>query len=95
MDATIVCGLISSGSAIIVGIISGAFALYKVKLTLKQQQTETQTALREQNAETKALFEYRLSELEKKMDKHNSLIERMTRAEVQIADLESRVDDLK
>ena len=30
-----------------------------------------------QNNKTKALIEYRLDELEKKVDKHNNLIERM------------------
>lgn len=95
MDPTIASGLISAGSAIIVCVISGAFALKNVTLTLNKQQEETQATLREQNAETKALMEYRLTELEKKVDKHNSVIERMTKAEVKIADLETRMDDLK
>jgi hypothetical protein len=52
----------------------------------------TQTA---QNKVTRALFEYRLTELEKKVDKHNNLVERMYRAEENIAVLTERMDDSK
>lgn len=37
-----------------------------------------------QNNKTKALIEYRLDELEKKVDKHNNLIERMYECEKNI-----------
>ena len=37
-----------------------------------------------QNNKTKALIEYRLDELEKKVDKHNNLIERMYEVEKNI-----------
>lgn len=40
------------------------------------------------NSEATALFAYRLDQLEKKMDKHNNLIERMTRVEQRVSDLE-------
>lgn len=40
------------------------------------------------NAESMALFSYRLNQLETKMDKHNNLMERFAR-------LESVVDDLR
>lgn len=73
MDATIICGLISGGTAIIVCVI-GQIATYK---------------------QTKNLLEYRLTQLEKKVDKHNNLIERMAKAEIKIADLEDRMEDLK
>jgi len=49
--ATVVCGLISAASAIIVSVIT---AIYNNKLII-----------------------YRLEQLEKKMDKHNNLIERV------------------
>ena len=41
------------------------------------------------------LTQYRLQELEKKVDKHNNLIERMTRAEGEILELQHDVRDLK
>lgn len=48
-----------------------------------------------QNKVTRALLEYRLTELEKKVDKHNNLVERMYRAEENIAVLTERMDDSK
>jgi hypothetical protein len=48
-----------------------------------------------QNKVTRALLEYRLTELEKKVDKHNNLVERMYRAEENIAVLSERMDDSK
>lgn len=35
------------------------------------------------------LIAYRLEQLEKKMDKHNSVIERVTALEIKVADLEN------
>lgn len=49
----------------------------------------TQTA---QNKVTRALFEYRLAQLEKKMDKHNSLVDRMYQAEENIAVLQEKMN---
>lgn len=37
-----------------------------------------------QHSKTTALIEYRLKELEDKVDKHNNLVERMTAVETQI-----------
>lgn len=48
-----------------------------------------------QNKVTRALLEYRLTELEKKVDKHNNLVERMYHAEENIAVLTERMDDSK
>lgn len=63
MDTTIICGLISAASAIIVSVIT---AVYNNKLIM-----------------------YRLEQLEKKMDKHNNVIERVTVLETKVADLEN------
>jgi len=63
MDTTIVCGLISAASAIIVSVIT---AVYNNKLIM-----------------------YRLEQLEKKMDKHNNVIERVTVLETKVAELEN------
>lgn len=48
-----------------------------------------------QNKVTRALLEYRLTELEKKVDRHNNLVDRMYRAEENIAVLTERMDDSK
>ena len=54
------------------------------------------------NRKAQALMEYRLEELEKKVDKHNNLVERTYRLEEQAALLEKdikvanhRIDDLE
>ena len=41
-----------------------------------------------QQSKTMALVEYRLDELEKKVDKHNNLVERMYKVEAEIEALE-------
>jgi len=55
-----------------------------------------------QNNKTKALIEYRLDELEKKVDKHNNLIERMYECEKNIdihaehlSTIDHRLDELE
>lgn len=48
-----------------------------------------------QNKATRDLLEYRLCQLEKKVDRHNNLVERMYRAEENIAIIQSRMDDVK
>ncbi len=46
-----------------------------------------------QNKATRDLLEYRLNELEKKVDKHNNLVERMYKAEENIAVLNEKLDN--
>lgn len=48
-----------------------------------------------QAEKTRALIDYRVSELEKKQDKHNSLIERTFRLEGQVKEIQHEVCDLK
>lgn len=48
-----------------------------------------------QNHKTMGLIEYRLKELEKKVDKHNSVIERTYNLESKVAVVEQRLDDLR
>ena len=48
-----------------------------------------------QHDKTIALVDYRLSQLEAKVDKHNNLVERMTRAEEQIKSADARIEDLE
>ena len=44
---------------------------------------------------TRALLDYRLSELEKKQDKHNNLMERTFRLEGKMDELSHEIHDLK
>ena len=48
-----------------------------------------------QNNEMKKLIEYRLSELETKVDKHNNLIDRTYKLEQSLAVHEERLDNLE
>lgn len=48
-----------------------------------------------QNKVTRALIEYRLTELEKKVGQHNNLVDRMYKAEENIAVLMTHMDDSK
>lgn len=61
MNATIIASLISAGAAILVCMINNHF-----------QNVKTAKA----NADNIVLIDFRLQELEKKVDKHNNLIER-------------------
>lgn len=47
------------------------------------------------NNSNRKLIVYRIGELEKKVDKHNNLIERMTVAEGRITEVEHDVQELK
>lgn len=48
-----------------------------------------------QHDKTIALVEYRLTQLETKVDKHNNLVERMTLAEEKIKVANHRIEDLE
>lgn len=48
-----------------------------------------------QAEKTRALIDYRVSELEKKQDKHNNLIERTFKLEGQMTELQHEIVDLK
>ena len=47
------------------------------------------------NRKQAALVAYRLEKLEQKVDKHNSVVERMFRLEEQVKNLQQEVRDLK
>ena len=72
--------LITAISTVIGAIISGIVAL---------------VVSGKQHDKTIALVEYRLGQLEAKVDKHNNLVERMTRAEEQIKSADARIEDLE
>ena len=48
-----------------------------------------------QAVKTRALINYRVSELEKKQDKHNNLIERTYKLEGAVTELKHGIQDLK
>ena len=50
---------------------------------------------RSQNAQTRALIDYRLTELEKKVTKHNNIVERMFILEGQMSECQHDIKDLK
>lgn len=50
---------------------------------------------RSQQDKTRALLEYKLSELEKKVDKHNNVIERTFQLEGRMNEAEHDIRDLK
>lgn len=66
---------------IIVAIITGVLTLAGVVITVLAGNKKTAGQIKEQSSVTL----YRLDELEKKQDKHNSLIERMFKAEERIS----------
>lgn len=72
--------LITAISTVIGAIISGLVAL---------------AVSSKQHDKTMALVEYRLEQLEIKVDKHNNLVERMTLAEEKIKVANHRIDDLE
>jgi len=48
-----------------------------------------------QNRKTVNLIEYKLEELTKRVEKHNSVIERTYKLESQVAVIETKIDDMK
>lgn len=50
---------------------------------------------RSQNAQTRALIDYRLQQLEHKVDKHNGVIERTFKLEGRMNEAEHDIRDLK
>lgn len=85
-------------SEITVAIITGIFTFAGVVVTVLLGNKQTQKSVKEQTD----LTLYRISELEKKQDKHNTLIERMYKVEDRLNLCEERqrvanhrIDDLE
>lgn len=76
MTETIIAALISAGSAIVVCLITSATQHKKIMTELDKKD---------------ALQEYRLKQIETKMDKHNNLIERTYELEKKVAILEEDI----
>ena len=71
---------------IIVALITSAFTLIGVVVTVVAGNKKNREQIKEQTN----LTLYRIEQLEKKQDKHNSLIERMYKLEQRVDDLEKR-----
>lgn len=70
----------SVASALITGIVAIIVCNQQHKTTIEATQLENKALLdatKEENSKTIALIEYRLGELEKKVDKHNNSVERL------------------
>lgn len=80
MDTAILCAFISAGAAIVVGVLNN-----------RAQHRKTLEEIEKMNA----LQEYRLNQLEQKMDRHNSIVERTFVLEEKIKVANHRLDDLE
>lgn len=69
---------------VLIAVIGGVFAVIVALLSY----IGNLQGARKANAANMTLFEYRLKQLEDKMDKHNNFIERLTIAETAIKDLQ-------
>ena len=74
---SILCALISAGAAIIVGVINSNAQHKRIVLELEKRD---------------ALQAYRIEQLEKKVDKHNNLVERMVVVEQSTKSAHHRID---
>lgn len=76
MDATIISALIAAGAAIVVCMVNNHY-----------QQEET----RKKHDETITLIDYRLQQLEKKVDLHNGAVERLYKVEQKLGIDEEKI----
>lgn len=80
MDATIISALIAAGAAIVVCMVNNFY-----------QQEET----RKKHDETITLINYKLEQLEKKVDIHNNAVERLYEVERQLGIDEEKIKSCK
>ena len=80
MDPTIITALIGLAGSILVAIISYA---------------ASRKGIKEASIENARLIAYRLEELEKKVEKHNSIVERTYKLEGQMAEVQHDIRDMK
>ena len=95
MLATIIAALISSGATLAVCLINNINQQNRTDAQIKAQQTMTREQLQIQHAETTKLMDYRLGELEKKVEKHNNVIERTFMLERDNKTAFKRIDELR
>ena len=76
---------------VIEAIITGLVAIIVCMINNVYQQRRTREQNSAQHAETTAMMDYKLSELTKRVDKHNNVIERTYRLEEQAAVLDEKI----
>lgn len=76
---------------VIIAILTSLFTLVGVVITGVVNSRNTSKQLKVQND----LTLYRIQQLEKKVEKHNNLIERTYRLEEKVSDHEKEIEDLK
>ena len=77
MDAAIISALIAAGAAILVCMINNHYQ---------------QDAIRKKHDETIALIDYRLQQLEHKVELHNNAVFRLTKVETKVEDIEKTIN---
>lgn len=88
---TIIAGLISAGSAIIVSIINNIQQMNKIR----DEQRETFNRFSAETNKAIALTDERIKNLTDEVKKHNSIVERMYKVEQNQAIFERELEDLK
>lgn len=78
MDATIISALIAAGAALLVCMINNH---------------HQQEAARKQHNETITLIDYRLKQLEHKVELHNNAVFRLTKVETKVEDIEKSINN--
>ena len=77
--------------SIIVALITGAFALAGAVVTVRAGNKKTEKQVKEQGD----LTIYRIDQLEKKVEKHNSVVERTFILEGEVRELQHEIKDIK
>lgn len=77
--------------SITTALITGAITLIVCLINNRAQMNKVVAALDKNNA----LFAYRVEQLEKKMDKHNNVVERMFKVESDLKTAFIKIDELK
>lgn len=91
----IIAAVITGIVAIFVCIINNNAQQKRTRTQLDVQQAETRAQLEAQHDKTAALIDYRLGQLESKVEKHNKLVERMYVLERDMKTAFRRIDENK
>lgn len=89
--AAVITGVV----AIVVCVINNSAQQKRTRTQLQAQQAETRAQLESQHSKTTTLIDYRLGELEKKVEKHNKVVERLAVVERDLESAFYRVDDIR
>lgn len=90
MTETIIVALITAAATIGAQLIISA----RSREESRKQHDKTLLEVQQKQDKTVALIEQRLDQIEKKQDKHNGLIERMTKVEASAKSAHKRIDEI-